>query len=68
MQVEDVGESKGWIVMMQIQTSVWHESELTSDWSSVAREFEELYSSLRILIKNYPKYFFYLPILCIYQF
>jgi len=44
MQVEDVGESKGWIVMMQIQTSVWHESELISDWSSFAREFEELYS------------------------
>jgi hypothetical protein len=29
---------------MQIQANVWHESELTSDWSSVAREFEELYS------------------------
>ncbi|KJR35240.1 hypothetical protein BOO92_21550 [Vibrio navarrensis] len=44
MQVEDVGKSEGCIVTMQIQANVWHESELTSDWSSVAREFEELYS------------------------
>ncbi|ABU71210.1 hypothetical protein VIBHAR_02248 [Vibrio campbellii ATCC BAA-1116] len=29
---------------MQIQILIWHESELTSDGSSVAREFEELYS------------------------
>ena len=43
MQVEDVGKSEGCIVTMQIQVSIWHESELTSDWSSVAREFEELY-------------------------
>ncbi|BDR17886.1 hypothetical protein VspSTUT16_12320 [Vibrio sp. STUT-A16] len=44
MQVEDVGESERCIVTMQIQIPIWHESELTSDRSSVAREFEELYS------------------------
>jgi hypothetical protein len=44
MQVEDVGKSEGCIVTMQIQAYVWHESEPTSDWSSVARKFEELYS------------------------
>ncbi len=44
MQVEDVGKSEGCIVTMQIQANVWHESELTSDWYSVAREFEELCS------------------------
>lgn len=37
MQVEDVGKSEGCIVTMQIQANVWHESELTFDWSSVAR-------------------------------
>jgi hypothetical protein len=44
MQVEDVGKSEGCIVTTQIQIPIWHESELTSDWSSVARECEELYS------------------------
>jgi hypothetical protein len=44
MQVEEVGKSEGCIVTMQIQILIWHESGLTSDWSSVAREFEELYS------------------------
>ena len=29
--------------MMQIQATVWHESEPTSDWSPIAKEFEELY-------------------------
>ncbi|ABU74348.1 hypothetical protein VIBHAR_06457 [Vibrio campbellii ATCC BAA-1116] len=44
MQVEEVGKSEGCIVTIQIQILIWHESGLTSDWSSVAREFEELYS------------------------
>ena len=43
VQVKEAGESECCIVMMQIQTTVWHESEPTSSWSPVARGSEELY-------------------------
>jgi hypothetical protein len=42
VQVKEAGESKRCIVMMQIQADVWHESEPTSNWSPIARRFEEL--------------------------
>ena len=41
MRVKEAGESQCCIVMMQIQTYVWHESEPTSSWSPVARKFGE---------------------------
>ncbi|WP_390520515.1 hypothetical protein [Vibrio fortis] len=43
MQVKEVRESKCRFVMKWIQISIWRESELTSNWSPVAKEFEELY-------------------------
>lgn len=43
MQVKEVRESKCRFVMKGIQISIWRESELTSNWSPVAKEFEELY-------------------------
>jgi len=43
MLVKEVGESESCIVMMQIQVVPDHESEPTSDWSPIAREFKELY-------------------------
>ncbi|MFS1484972.1 MULTISPECIES: hypothetical protein [Vibrio] len=43
MQVKEVRESKRRFVMKWIQISIWCESELTSNWSPVAKEFEELY-------------------------
>ena len=43
MQVKEVRESKCRFVRKWIQIFIWRESELTSNWSPVAKEFEELY-------------------------
>ncbi|ABU75034.1 hypothetical protein VIBHAR_p08187 (plasmid) [Vibrio campbellii ATCC BAA-1116] len=43
MQVKEVRESKCRFVTKRIQVCIWRESELTSNWSPVAKEFEELY-------------------------
>ncbi|PTO92070.1 hypothetical protein CWO17_25005 [Vibrio sp. 10N.286.45.A3] len=43
MQVKEVRKRECRFVTKRIQVCIWRESELTSNWSPVAKEFEELY-------------------------